>query len=334
MKRKIKTTAGLKTIKTVDAVGHILANDVTRIVPGEFKGRLFSKGHKIREEDVAPLLDIGKDILYVWEQQPGFVHENDAAVRLGNILKGDNLTFSEIKEGKINMISTVNGVLKIDTDLLFELNMIDEVLAITKPNLNYVEIGETVAGTRVVPLLIDEEKILKAEALITKPIISVKPIVRKKVAIVTTGNEIFYGRIEEKFRGILTPKLTRFGCEIVDQTIVPDDLDTAVKAIQKYLDEGIDLVICTGGMSVDASDITPIAIGEVCENVVSYGMPILTGSMTMVGYTKNKTPLLGLPAGVLFTDKSSLDILIHRILADDEITREDIARYGNGGLLK
>ncbi len=322
----------LKTIKTIDAVGHVLCHDVTKIVPNEFKGPLFRKGHIVREEDINVLLDIGKDILYVWEDLKGYVHENDAAVRLKNLVAGDNIEISEVKEGKIDLFSKVNGILKMDLDLLSALNMIDEIIVATKPNLMYVEKGMKIAGTRAIPLLIKEEKLAKAETVIKKKIMNVKPLVFTKVAMVTTGNEVFYGRIKDKFKEILLPKLERYNCKLIGQTIVPDDVSIITEAITKYLKMGAELIICTGGMSVDPSDTTPTAIMNSGSEIISYGMPILTGSMTLISY-KGDVPIIGLPAGVLFTHKSSIDLILHRLLCDDKISREDVARYGNGGLL-
>ncbi|QVK19884.1 molybdopterin-binding protein [Mycoplasmatota bacterium] len=322
----------LKTIKTVDAVGQVLCHDITKIVPNEFKGRLFKKGHIVREEDIEVLLSLGKDILYVWEDIEGLVHENDAAIRLKNVIKGNNLDVSVVKEGKINLISKVDGLLKINTDLLFKINMIDEVIVATKPNLMFVKKGDTVASTRVIPLLIDEKKLIEVENIVDEKVINILPLKTKKVAMVTTGNEIFYGRIKDKFKEILLPKLSEYGCEFIGQTIVPDDLEEVTKAIKNHLEEGAELIICTGGMSVDPSDITPQGIINTGSKIVTYGMPVLSGSMTLIAYNGN-VPIIGLPAGVLFAKKSTVDVILHRLLCDDLITREEVALYGNGGLL-
>ncbi|XMB67128.1 molybdopterin-binding protein [Mycoplasmatota bacterium zrk1] len=322
----------LKTIKTVDAVGQVLCHDITKIVPNEFKGRLFKKGHVVREEDIEVLLSLGKDILYVWEDIEGLVHENDAAIRLKNVIKGNNLDVSVVKEGKINLISKVDGLLKINTDLLFKINMIDEVIVATKPNLMFVKKGDTVASTRVIPLLIDEKKLIEVENIVDEKVINILPLKTKKVAMVTTGNEIFYGRIKDKFKEILLPKLSEYGCEFIGQTIVPDDLEEVTKAIKNHLEEGAELIICTGGMSVDPSDITPQGIINTGSKIVTYGMPVLSGSMTLIAYNGN-VPIIGLPAGVLFAKKSTVDVILHRLLCDDLITREEVALYGNGGLL-
>ena len=321
----------LKTIKTVDAVGHILCHDVTKIVPGEFKGRLFKKGHVVKEEDIPELLDAGKDILYVWEKLDGFVHENDAAERLKNIIIGDNLDISDIKEGKINLIASETGTLRIDTKAIYNINMIDEIIVATKPNFQFVKKGDRVASTRVIPLIVDEKKLIEAEQFSGK-LITIKPLVKKTVAMVTTGNEVFFGRIKDKFREVMAPKFEFFGCEFVGQTIVPDELKKVTGAIENYLKKGVDLIVCTGGMSVDPSDITPTAIMATGSDIITYGIPVLSGSMTLIAYNGD-TPILGLPAGVLFSDKSIVDVILHRLLCDDRVTREEVAEYGVGGLL-
>ncbi len=321
----------LKTIKTEDAVGHVLCHDITKIVPGEFKGRIFKKGHVVREEDIETLLAVGKDILYVWDDVEGFVHENDAATRLKNVIIGDNLEFTEVNEGKINLIATETGTLRIDEETLFNINMIDEVIVATKPNFMFVKKGDKVASTRVIPLMIQEEKLLEAEKH-TGSLLNIKPLTRKTVAMVTTGNEVFYGRIKDKFKEIMMPKLDFFGCEFVGQSIVPDEEKEVIGAIKKYLDEAVDLIICTGGMSVDPSDITPSAIMATGSEIINYGMPVLSGSMTLIAYN-GETPIIGLPAGILFSEKNTLNLILHRLLCNDKITREEVARYGVGGLL-
>lgn len=322
----------LKTIKTVDAVGQVLCHDVTKIVPGEFKGPLFRKGHIVKKEDIPKLLDIGKDILYVWEDLEGYIHENDAAKRLKNLLVGENIEITDVKEGKINLVSKVDGIIKIDTEALYQLNMIDEVIVATKPNFMFLKKGDVIAGTRVVPLMIREEKILEAEALIKNKVINMVPLKVKKVGMVTTGNEVYYGRIKDKFKEVMLPKIEMYGAELIGQTIVPDEMEEITKAIMNHLNNGAELVICTGGMSVDPSDITPNAIINTGSEIITYGMPILSGSMTLIAY-HNDVPIVGFPAGVLFAKKSSADVVLHRLLCKDKITREEVARYGNGGLL-
>ena len=236
----------MKKIKTVDAVGRVLLHDITKIVPGEFKGRAFKKGHVIKEEDIDVLLSLGKDNIYVWEETEGLVHENDAAIILKDISCGDGLEFGEIKEGKIDFFASYDGVLKIDKDALLELNMIDDIMMATIHNNTPVKKGEKLGGTRVIPLMVEEEKLNEAKKLIEKPFISVEKFKKKKVGIVTTGNEVFYGRIKDAFGPVIKSKFEYYGSEILGQVILPDDKEKITEAIKMWIDKGADIVVCSG----------------------------------------------------------------------------------------
>ncbi|RDY28002.1 molybdopterin-binding protein [Romboutsia weinsteinii] len=322
----------MRQIKTVDAEGHILCHDITKIVPGEFKGRVFKKGHVVREEDIPVLLSIGKDNLYVWEQTEGMVHENDAAVFLKDIAAGENLEFSDIKEGKIDFISTVDGLLKINVDKLLELNCIDDIMMATLHNNYEVKNGLKVAGTRVIPLVISQEKLDEAKVVLGgEKIINVIPYKTKKVGIVTTGNEVFHKRILDKFGPVIENKVSKFGCEVIGQTICPDDKEIIKNAIKDFIDQGAELICCTGGMSVDPDDVTPTAIKETGAELVTYGSPILPGAMFLLAY-HGQVPIMGIPGCAMYNKTTVFDVILPRMLIDDRLTKKDIASYGHGGL--
>ncbi|MGX4599895.1 molybdopterin-binding protein [Faecalimicrobium sp. JNUCC 81] len=322
----------MRQIKTVDAVGQILCHDITKIIPGEFKGRAFKKGHIVREEDIPVLLSLGKDNLYVWEKTEGMVHENDGAIFLKEISAGENLDFSEIKEGKIDFIASIDGMLKIDVDTLFKLNCIDDIMMATLHNNFEVKKGTKVAGTRVIPLLIEEEKLQEAKNLVKdKKIVSVVPFKPKKVGIVTTGNEVYYKRIVDKFGPVIKNKVSKYNCEILGQTICPDDKEIIKEAIKDFIDQGAELICCTGGMSVDPDDVTPTAIKETGADLVTYGSPILPGAMFLLAYY-GEVPIMGIPGCAMYNKTTVFDVILPRILIDEKLTKADIALYGHGGL--
>ena len=321
----------MKKIKTVDAVGRVLLHDITKIVPGEFKGRAFKKGHVIKEEDIDVLLSLGKDNIYVWEETEGLVHENDAAIILKDIACGDGLEFGEIKEGKIDFFASYDGVLKIDKDALLELNMIDDIMMATIHNNTPVKKGEKLGGTRVIPLMVEEEKLNEAKKIIEKPFISVEKFKKKKVGIVTTGNEVFYGRIKDAFGPVVKSKFEYCGSEILGQVILPDDKEKITEAIKMWIDKGADIVVCSGGMSVDPDDVTPSAIKDCGGEVVTYGSPVLPGAMFLLAYLGD-TPIMGLPGCVMYSKRTVFDLVLPRILIDEKLTKRDIALYGQGGL--
>ncbi len=323
----------MKQIRIEDAVGCILSHDVTKIVPGEFKGRLFKKGHVIKEEDIPKLLDIGKEHIYVWEQKEGELHENDAAIRIKDLVLGEGCSISEeIKEGKIDFFAARQGVLKINKDELLKLNLLGEIIVATMHDNTPVKVGEKIGATRVIPLIIDEKKILQAEKIINEKIISVKEIKPKKAVLITTGNEVYKGRIKDAFLPVMKDKLEYYGSEIVRQVILPDNKEMITENILKAIeDDKVDMIICTGGMSVDPDDVTPSAIKDCNGEIVTYGAPVLPGAMFLLAYYKN-TPILGVPSCAMYSKRTIFDLVLPRVLADEKLSLEDIAMYGNGGL--
>ena len=321
----------MKTVKTIDATGMILCHDITKIVPGEFKGVAFKKGHIITESDIPELLKLGKDNLFVWEHQEGTLHENDAAIRIKDHIAGTGLDFSTIKEGKIDFSAQTDGLLKVNVKELLKINMLGEIIVATLQNNTPVKKGTKVAGTRVIPLVIDETKISLMETSSQKKIISILPIVPKKVAIISTGNEVYYGRIQDKFGPILTEKVKEYGCEVIYHTFSSDDKEMIKDKIKEALLTEAEIILCTGGMSVDPDDRTPLAIKEMGGELITYGAPVLPGAMLLLAYHDDKT-ILGLPGCVMHSKRTAFDLVLPRILAGDRITFKDIASYGHGGL--
>lgn len=322
----------MKKIRTVDAVGCVLCHDITQIIPGEFKGRAFKKGHIIKEEDIQRLLSCGKDNIYVWEQTEGIVHENDAAERLRNLSAGSGLTFGETKEGKIDFYAEYDGLLKINKDLLFKVNALGEIMMATVHNNTPVKKGEKVAGTRIIPLVIEDEKLKKAEEIASgQSIVEIISFKSKKIGIVTTGNEVYHGRIKDAFGPVIRKKVEEYDCEVLGQVIVDDNENRIKEAIEQWITKGADIVICTGGMSVDPDDLTPTAIKSTGAELCTYGAPILPGAMLLVAY-KGDIPILGLPGCVMYSKRTAFDLVLPRVLIDEKLTMEDIAAYGHGGL--
>lgn len=322
----------MRLVKTVEAVGHILCHDITKIVPGVFKGRAFKKGHVVREEDIGELLKIGKENLFIYEVYENRLHENDAAIILGDLGAGENVALDkEIKEGKIDFYSEVDGILKVDEETLLNLNMLGEICFSTLPNNYPVEKGKKIGGTRVIPLIIDKKKMENAKSLVENKILSVVPIKKYKIGVIITGSEIYKGRIEDKFAPIIKDKIEAFQSEIIEITY-SDDNKEMIKDRAKYLlNKGAEIIICTGGMSVDPDDVTPTAIIELGGELVTYGSPVLPGAMFLLSYL-GETPIMGLPGCVMYAKKTIFDLVLPRILTGEKLSFRDIALLGRGGL--
>ncbi len=321
----------LKEIHVEQAVGMKLGHDLTRILPGEFKGRAFKAGHVITEEDIPQLLDIGKRHIYVLDIPDGFLHENEGAERMARALSGENIQLTEPVEGKVTLKSTIHGLLKVDADIVHQANEIEEISVSTLVDNVIVRPGQSLAGVRPIPLIIDETKIQAVEALAAVgPALRVKPFQKMKAGIVTTGSEVFTGRIQDKFGPAVREKIQAFGSEVIEQRFADDDTEHIQQEIRYFLEKKADLILVTGGMSVDPDDRTPGAIKGIGANVVRYGTPMLPGSMLMVAYYGD-TPILGLPGCVMHDPYTSFDVFLPRILAGEKIVERDITSLGYGG---
>lgn len=323
----------MKLIPVQEAVGHVLCHDLTRIVRGEFKGPQFRKGHVVTEEDIPMLLSMGKEHLYVWEMEPGMLHENDGAEALCALCFGENMARSEVREGKIELTATCDGLFRVDTARLTAVNMIEELMIATRHSNTPVKAGDKLCGTRVIPLVIREEKLQAArEAAGDKPLLEVLPYRRKTVGVVTTGSEVFHGRIQDTFTPVIVDKLRAYGMEMTVHELSDDGMDNIVAAIEKVRKAGVDLVLCTGGMSVDPDDKTPGAIRDTGAEIISYGAPVLPGAMFLLAYFADGVPILGLPGCVMYARATVFDLVLPRIAAGVPISRRELKALGHGGL--
>ena len=328
----------MKKINVRNAEGYELCHDITQILPGEFKGAKFLRGHIIRKEDIEVLISLGKENIFVMEEEDkekNLIHENDAVMFIVEKLNLDKEFFeiSDIREGKINITAKEDGILKIDINTLNKINKIGEIILVTKYNNSYIKKGETVAATRVIPLLIEKSQLDEMKEIVKdRNVLTFKKIDKnKKLALITTGNEVYNGIIKDKSKEALLKKYRKYELNDMEQVFSPDDKDTIKKYIKKFENEK-DIIMCTGGMSIDPDDVTPSAIRESNWEIVTYGTPVLPGAMFMLAY-KGEKVLIGLPGGVVFSEKTVFDVLLPRILANDRITKQEIIEMGHGGLL-
>ena len=323
----------MKLIKTEEAVGQVLCHDITQIIKGVIKDAVFRKGHVVKEEDIPILLSVGKEHLYVWEKDEAMLHENDAAEILYEICKGEHMHPTPVKEGKIELIADVDGVLKIDRELLYGINSMGEMMIASRHGDFPIRKGEKIAGTRVIPLVIAKEKMEKAKSLAgEKHIFSIMPYQLKKVGIITTGNEVLKNRIQDTFTPVIVDKLKEYGMDMVMHVLPGDDNAAITGAVKDMIAQGMDMVICTGGMSVDPDDRTPLAIKNTGAEIVTYGAPVLPGAMFMLAYYEGKIPVLGLPGCVMYAKRTIFDLVLPRIAACEKLKKEDLDKLGEGGL--
>ncbi len=326
----------LRKIDLKDAVGTQLAHDVTEIRKDEFKGPAFRKGHTVCDDDLCRLQKMGKNHLYVIDMEADEIHENQAAAILAGALAGEGVVWKDDpKEGKIGMLAAIDGLLTVDTAALAAFNTIDEVMCATLHDHTLVKQGEQVGATRAIPLVMKRGPVERAAAIAQQngSVLSVKPLRSARVGLVVTGNEVFNGLIEDRFAPVLTEKVTALGSRVEGVAFAPDDPRLIRDAIVSHLERGCDLLMLSGGMSVDPDDVTRKGIREAGADEMHYGAAVLPGAMFLVAYIGD-VPLLGVPACGLFHRVTVLDLVLPRILAGERIGKVELAFMGHGGLCR
>ena len=334
----------MKLIDTKDAVGQVLCHDITQIIKDKKKGPVFKKGHIVTEEDIPVLLSVGKEHLYVWEKREGILHENEAAEILCELCRGkgeaaeqSNMLASEPSEGKIELSAACDGLFQIDRKALRAVNSFGQMMIASRHGNTRVQKGDKLLGTRIIPLVIEQEKMdavrkIAMEATGGKPIFKLTPFKKKTYAVVNTGSEVYHGRIKDTFTPVLEQKMAEYGAEKLGHTVCDDDPDMVTEAIQAFLQQGADIVLCTGGMSVDPDDRTPLAIKNTGAEIVSYGAPVLPGAMFLLSYMKGGQTVLGLPGCVMYAKRTIFDLVLPQVMADVRVSAEELAGLGEGGL--
>lgn len=322
----------MKLMRTEDAIGQVLCHDITQIIPGVKKGPVFQKGHIIAPEDVSVLLSVGKEHVYIWEKDDTRFHENEAVRILCEMSRNDYMDASEPSEGKIELTAQVDGLFTLDRQRLYAVNSLGEMMIATR-HAGPVKKGDKLAGMRVIPLVIEKEKMAEArETAGNTPLLTLTPYRALKVGLVTTGSEVYYGRIQDQFTPVIKAKLAEYGAEVTHHVLLPDDHAAVTEKIKEFLADSVDMVLCTGGMSVDPDDKTPLAIKNAGVNVVTYGAPVLPGAMFLLSYTDDGRPVCGLPGCVMYAKRTIFDLVLPYLAAGVPVTREQIAAYGEGGL--
>ena len=323
----------MKLVQTEAAVGHVLCHDMTQIIPGVTKDARFRKGHVVAEEDIPVLLSMGKEHLYIWEKAEGMLHEDEGADVLRAICQGPNMHPTPVKEGKIELLADCDGLFRVDAARLEAVNCVDEVMIATRHTNTPVKKGDKLAGTRVIPLVIPASRLDEARAAAgEEPLLEVLPYRLRTAAVITTGSEVAKGRIEDSFTPVIIKKLAAYGITVIHRCTPGDDREAITAAVLEYKAAGVDLILCTGGMSVDPDDRTPGAIKDAGVNVVTYGAPVLPGAMFLLAYFEDGTPVMGLPGCVMYAKATIFDLVLPRVAAGVRVEKRDLKGMGHGGL--
>ena len=323
----------LKKVKLDNAIGLVIGHDMTKVVPGKFKGPMFRRGHVITKEDIPELRLMGKEHIYIIENEEGWVHEEEAALRIARAVSGPEMRLTDPKEGGVSIISTTNGVLKLNRTLLKEINSIKDIALATRHDNTLCPPGTIVASTKIIPLGIAEAVLVRIEELCRQQgkVLRIIPLKKKKVGVIVTGTEIFKGLIKDKFVETIKKKVEALGSMISQQTIVPDDEELIGEMIKDMVEDGAEVIFVAGGLSVDPDDVTAEGVAKSGAEIISHGAPVMPGAMFLYAVLGD-IPILGAPGAVIAHRTTIIDLILPRLLAGVGVSRRDIIEFGNGGL--
>ena len=327
-------TTPFKTVPVEEAVGMTLAHDMTEIIPGKSKGPAFKRGHKVTSGDLCRLMRMGKNNLYILDLDETQVHEDEAVFELASALAGPGVEFSaDPKEGKLELRASYPGLYKVDVEALTEFNMLQDVMCGSIHTNTNVQKNQSLAGTRAIPLVIKRKHLDEATALAKAayPILSVAAYKPLKIRLAIIGNEVYNGLIQDRFQDIVETKVRALGTDVLETCILPDDREIISGKIKEYLDKDTDLIITTGGMSVDPDDVTRESIEASGFDETHYSSAVLPGAMFLLGYTRT-TAIMGLPACGLYHKTTIFDLILPRLMAGERPGKRDLASLCHGGL--
>jgi hypothetical protein len=323
-----------KTVAIEAAVGLVLGHDITEIRPGVFKGPAFKKGHRIRPGDICHLQRLGKEHVFVLTVDNEHLHEDDAARALAEAMCGPGVGCeAEPREGKLHLIARRPGLLKVAVEALTRINLLGEIMCASRHTHTLVKRDDILAGTRAIPLVVEKRLVQTAVAIArgANGLFTVAPLRQARAGVVITGNEVFKRLIEDRFEAIIRAKVARLGSQVCAVAFAPDDPGIIAGEIRGLISRGADLILTTGGMSVDPDDVTREGIRRAGGDANLYGVPVLPGAMFMIADIGG-VPVLGVPACGLYHQTTILDLLLPRVLAGEQPSRAEIARMGHGGL--
>ncbi len=322
-----------KTISVYESVGTVLAHDITQVVPGESKSAIFKRGHVIREEDIPVLESCGKYNLYNLDLDANTIHEDDAAIKICEAACGEGLSWSAPSEGKSDITADISGVLNIDIASLLKINSLGDICLATRKSTIPVKKGQKVAATRIIPLTIEASRLNCVEEILqdSGPVVTILPYKNMKVAAIVTGSEIVAGKIEDRFDEHVGTKLHEYSAKLISKDYASDNANVIAEKIIAAKAAGAELIILTGGLSIDADDVTRQGVRKSGTTIELYGTPVLPGAMFLLGDLDGVT-VLGLPACVFHSHVTLFDLVFPRILAGEKISAEEIYSLGHGGL--
>lgn len=324
----------IETLPPAAAVGHILCHNLA-----DAQGRkAFSKGRRLRAEDVPRLIELGVPAVRVAVLAPDDIHEDEAAIRLAQIVAGPGVAIGEPYAGRVNLRATVAGPLMIDAEALLSINLIDGLTVATLPPYTLVTAGQMLATIKIIPFAAPAADLAQAAAATGEAgVLRVAPLVRRRIGVALVSSPAARARVERGMLPAIAGRIADLGATMVACRNLPPDEPEVAAGLVGLLAAGVDLIITAGETSVvDRDDVIPRAVQRLSGEIAHYGAPVEPGNLLLLAYLHHAgdtVPLIGAPGCVRSRDQNIVDLILPRLMANERLGRREIAALGLGGLL-
>ena len=320
------------------AEGRILGHNVA----GPDGRRALRKGRPLTAADVETLRALGRRTIYVADPETGDVGEDEAARRIAAAAAGPGVSTSPSSAGRVNLLASVLGVLRVEVERVTDLNLSEGVTLSTLSPGAAVRPRQLVATVKVIPYALPAPTVARAEAAAVPALLRVDSIPPRRAGLVLSGSAAAASRIRQEFQGPLASRLGILGAELAGIDFVPLDDPSAPEAGETALAEalrgqaarGADLILLAGETAiVDRHDIAPRAIERAGGRVEAFGAPVDPGNLLLLAYL-DAVPVVGAPGCARSRKPNVIDAVLPRLLAGEHLERRDLASLGAGGLLE
>lgn len=322
----VSITAESRTDPAAEFVGLIIAREFR--TSGNIR---FRKGHRLTASDLDRIATFPDDVHTV-RLEDSDVHEDDAARLIAAMIRGDNIVTRDPVQSRVNLVAARKGLLRVDPDAVFQINRLPDMSVFTLPDRLPVLPGKIVAGAKITPVAIPESVLNEADALVhsfATPMIEVKPFIPQLVGVVVS--EGLAEGVRDRFETGLRQKIGWYGSTILRFDYVDENTAAVAASIQHLQTEGATLILTAGGNMMDPFDASISALPQVGADVIRYGAPAHPGSMFWLAWSE--IPIFNVASCSMYSRATVADLVLPWVMAGEQVTADDLARLGYGGLL-
>ena len=301
----------------------------------KLSGKRIAKGSVLTAELIGKFKTDGVKQLVCAAPDEGDLSEDQVADRLADALMTTGFTRSKAATGRVNFKVGASGIIRYDRALIKALNSVDEALTLSLVQHNQLlTAGQMAATLKVIPYFVSEQLCcLFEEALAGAPAFTFHPLQPRRVCLIQTTDDVLSDRVYTATEAVTEHRLLQLGCQLTDTRWCAHDRDVVAAEIQQALASGAELILLCGCSAVvDRNDVLPSAVRQAGGQIDQLGLAVDPGNMLLAARI-GVTPVIGMPGCARSPKLNGFDWVLHLVLANVPLSRDELADMAAGGLL-